>query len=84
MQQVKEAALFVKKNLGKNKLWSIVCNAGVYSCQGFDWGHEGIAEYERIMNCNTFGSVRVVKAFLPILKMTQDSRIVINSSISSK
>lgn len=90
-KQVKEAASFVRKYLESASssscsccLWSIVCNAGVYSCQGFDWGPEGVPEYERIMNANTFGSVRVVKAFLPLLKQTPDSRIVINSSISSE
>ena len=82
--EVLAAASFVKKKLGSSCLWAVVCNAGLYSCQGFDWGSEGISEYERIMNANTFGSVRVVKAFVPLLKETQDSRIVINSSISSE
>jgi hypothetical protein len=85
-EQVNQAAAVVERSLSNTgeRLWALVSNAGVYSCQGFDWGPQGIREYERIMDCNTFGTVRVVKAFTPLLKKTKDSRIVINSSISSE
>lgn len=80
---VRSAYDFVVKHLKGKLLWSVVCNAGVYTHIPLDWGPEGTNQYDRIMKTNAFGVVRVVKTFLPLLKWTKGSRIVMTSSIAA-
>lgn len=61
----------------------MVNNAGIFKLHGVDWGAEGIADYESMIDTNTLGSVRVTRAFLPLLKQTRHSRVILVSSIAS-
>ena len=61
----------------------MVNNAGIFKLHGVDWGRDGIADYTSMMDTNALGSVRVTRAFLPLLKQTRHSRIILVSSIAS-
>ena len=60
----------------KLDLWSIVNNAGILSFLPIEWGPPGIELFEKQMQVNALGQVRVTKAFLPLLRQIKNSRIV--------
>lgn len=59
-------------------------NAGVFSLEGIDWGDKGVQNYQRMIDTNAIGAVRVTRAFLPLLKQTQGARVVIAASIAGR
>lgn len=64
-------------------MWALVNNAGIFKLHGVDWGKDGVDDYKDMIDTNTLGSVRVTRAFLPLLKSTKQSRIILVSSIAS-
>ncbi|RWS18444.1 hypothetical protein B4U80_12499, partial [Leptotrombidium deliense] len=65
-------------------LWAVINNAGIVHYTICEFGASGIKLYEDMMNINTLGCVRVTKAFLPILRTVQQSRVIVVSSIAGK
>ena len=61
----------------------MVNNAGIFKLHGVDWGSEGVDDYKFMIDTNTLGCVRVTRAFLPMLKQTKHSRVILVSSIAS-
>ncbi|GFT82673.1 estradiol 17-beta-dehydrogenase 2 [Nephila pilipes] len=70
---VKEAAEFVKRNLGALEFWAVVNNAGI--TKGFSAELAHLNDFKNCLEVNTLGIIRVVKAFLPLLKQSK-GRIV--------
>lgn len=58
-------------------LWSVVNNAGIAQSGELDW--TPTEDLVRVHQVNTFGTVRVSKAFLPLLKKSK-GRLVNNAS----
>ncbi|KAI1286956.1 Retinol dehydrogenase 7 [Halotydeus destructor] len=83
-QIVKEAKHYVEDNLGQNKLWAVVNNAGILEYSGVEYGPPGVGHYSGHLEVNTLGAVRTSKAFLPLLRQTKNSRVVIVSSTASR
>ncbi|XP_019638263.1 PREDICTED: D-beta-hydroxybutyrate dehydrogenase, mitochondrial-like [Branchiostoma belcheri] len=77
--QVQAAVQQVKDRLptGSNGLYALVNNAGVAQPGEVEW--VSLAAYRRVMEVNTFGSVRVTKAFLPLIRRAK-GRVVNTSS----
>ncbi|XP_078679164.1 D-beta-hydroxybutyrate dehydrogenase, mitochondrial-like [Branchiostoma floridae x Branchiostoma belcheri] len=66
--QVKAAVQQVKDRLptGSKGLYALVNNAGIWQPGETEW--VSLATYRRLMEVNTFGTVRVTKAFLPLIR----------------
>lgn len=47
------------------RLWAVINNAGIAEGANIEW--TPLPVFERVMNVNAFGTVRVAKAFLPLL-----------------
>ncbi|XP_078671081.1 D-beta-hydroxybutyrate dehydrogenase, mitochondrial-like [Branchiostoma floridae x Branchiostoma belcheri] len=78
--QVKAAVQQVKDRLptGSKGLFALVNNAGVLQPGEIEW--VSLATYRRVMEVNTFGTVRVTKAFLPLIRRAK-GRVVNISSV---
>lgn len=78
---VKDAEDYVRSHLEDNVLWGVVNNAGIY-------GHGDVElcsleMYKRVADVNLYGTIRVTKAFLPLVRQSQ-GRIVNISSINGR
>lgn len=80
--EINEFVLETEKycNLKKLKIWALINNAGIASGGCVDW--VPMDSYRLIMEINFFGLVAVTKAFLPMLKGTKNSRIIMLSSVA--
>ncbi|XP_054165428.1 D-beta-hydroxybutyrate dehydrogenase, mitochondrial-like [Oppia nitens] len=65
----------IAKELQQNgeQLWAVVNNAGLFTSGPLDWGT--VDSYKRIFEVNTFGTVRVARTFLPLIRQSK-GRIV--------
>ncbi|BFZ03133.1 hypothetical protein BsWGS_06172 [Bradybaena similaris] len=79
--QVSQAVNFVKKNIGDNQLWAVVNNAGVAVFCEIEWC--SVQEFQKIMDVNVFGIVRVTKAFLPLLRQSE-GRVINVASLAGR
>ncbi|XP_078612637.1 D-beta-hydroxybutyrate dehydrogenase, mitochondrial-like [Branchiostoma floridae x Branchiostoma japonicum] len=77
--QVQAAVQQVKDRLptGSKGLYALVNNAGFVQRGEIEW--VSMAAYRRVMEVNTFGAVRVTKAFLPLIRRAK-GRVVNTSS----
>ncbi|GFY56992.1 estradiol 17-beta-dehydrogenase 2 [Trichonephila inaurata madagascariensis] len=80
---VNKAVELVKDDLRSSgrKLWAIVNNAGIH--KGIIIDTTRIEDFKDCMEVNTFGLLRVTKAFLPLLKETK-GRIVNVTSVAGR
>ena len=78
--KLKENVEEVLKFDGELVLWALVNNAGIAPIGHFDWMDP--KTFEQIFDVNFFGSVNIIRALLPILKQTKNSRIVGVSSLA--
>ena len=62
------------------RLWAVVNNAGIAPMAFLDWA--SIESYRRVMDVNYFGVISMIKATLPLLKRTENSRIINLSSMA--
>ncbi|XP_055346888.1 17-beta-hydroxysteroid dehydrogenase type 6-like [Paramacrobiotus metropolitanus] len=78
-EQVDNAYQFISSHLeAKNlSLWAIVNNAGVCSWSELEFC--STETYQKVLNTNTLGAVRVTKTFLPLLKQFQGRLIMVSS-----
>ena len=82
-----------KKNVGFNRvswfplllclsvLWAVVNNAGVAVYCEIEWC--SVQEFQKIMDVNVFGIVRVTKGFLPLLRQSE-GRVINVASLAGK
>jgi len=77
---VQHAVQYVLDNLpaGENGLYALINNAGVCVCGEFDW--QTWNHIESQVNVNILGTLRVIKAFLPLLKVSTDPARIVNVS----
>ncbi|XP_077528700.1 retinol dehydrogenase 7-like [Haemaphysalis longicornis] len=76
--QVDEALASVKRDLGSKVLWSVVANAGIANSALMEW--MTMESIFKVFDVNVFGTVRVAKKSLPLLKKSR-GRIVIVTSV---
>ncbi|XP_078612628.1 D-beta-hydroxybutyrate dehydrogenase, mitochondrial-like isoform X1 [Branchiostoma floridae x Branchiostoma japonicum] len=77
--QVQAAVQQVKDRLpkGTKGLYALVNNAGIWQPGEIEW--VSMAAYRRVMEVNTFGTVRVTKAFLPLIRRAKGRVVNITS-----
>ncbi|XP_035665435.1 D-beta-hydroxybutyrate dehydrogenase, mitochondrial-like [Branchiostoma floridae] len=78
--QVQAAVQHVRDSLptGSEGLYALVNNAGVWQPGEIEW--VSMATYRRVMEVNTFGTVRITKSFLPLIRRAK-GRVVNISSV---
>ncbi|GFR73835.1 D-beta-hydroxybutyrate dehydrogenase, mitochondrial [Elysia marginata] len=79
--QVSQAVNFVKSNIGDDVLWAVVNNAGVAVFCEIEWC--SVQEFQKIMDVNVFGIVRVTKGFLPLLRQSE-GRVINVASLAGR
>jgi NAD(P)-dependent dehydrogenase (short-subunit alcohol dehydrogenase family) len=67
------------KNCPCPELWAVVNNAGIATVGNMEW--MSVQTIKRVFDVNTFGSVAVTNAFLPLLRKSR-GRVVIVSSLA--
>ncbi|KAL1472191.1 hypothetical protein MTO96_023099 [Rhipicephalus appendiculatus] len=72
-EQVDAAFERVQKALGSRALWSVVANAGVRNNGLLEW--LTMESITKIFDVNVFGTLRVTKKFLPMLKKSKGRMI---------
>ncbi|KAL1421683.1 hypothetical protein MTO96_023100 [Rhipicephalus appendiculatus] len=77
-QQVNDAVVAIKEDLGSKVLWAVVCNAGIRNEGLLEW--VPMEALKRVIDVNIIGNCRVSKAFLPLLRKAKGRLVVITSS----
>ncbi|CAL1274927.1 unnamed protein product [Larinioides sclopetarius] len=75
---VENALNFVKEKLGSSELWAVVNNAGIF--KGFSVEMSTMDEFKDVLDVNFLGTVRVTKAFLPLLKKSKGRIVNVTSA----
>ena len=79
--QVREAELSVREAVGPTGLTALISNAGIAAMSGATSCEEcPIETQQRVMDVNFFGAVRVVQAFLPLLRRSRGT-VVVNTAL---
>lgn len=76
-EQVDEAFQKVKQQLGSRVLWSVVANAGIRNNGLVEW--LTMESIMKVFDVNVFGTLRVTKKFLPLLKASKGRMIIVTS-----
>ncbi|XP_046339272.1 D-beta-hydroxybutyrate dehydrogenase, mitochondrial-like [Haliotis rufescens] len=79
--QVRGALKYVKENLKENVLWALVNNAGIAVFTEIEWC--SVDQFQRVMDVNVFGVVRVTKAFLPLIRPSK-GRVINVASLAGR
>uniref|UniRef100_A0A914UMU7 Uncharacterized protein n=1 Tax=Plectus sambesii TaxID=2011161 RepID=A0A914UMU7_9BILA len=81
-QSVRDARDQIKEKVGSNGIWAVVANAGILGPTGpDDWLN--VDDYQKTMNVNAFGVIRMCQAFKPLVKK-QKGRVVMIASVSGR
>nr|CAD7576734.1 unnamed protein product [Timema californicum] len=80
-KDVDKAVEYVKSSQGNQGLWAVINNAGVLALGETELMPVEI--FQRIIEVNTIGSVRVTKAFLPLVRKSK-GRLVFTASSAGK
>lgn len=78
---VRGAVKTVKENIKDKVLWAVVNNAGVAIFTEIEWC--SVIQFQRILDVNVLGVVRVTKAFLPLIRQSS-GRIVNVASLAGR
>ncbi|CAG2104407.1 unnamed protein product [Medioppia subpectinata] len=78
---VLNARKLVQNALKQNELWSVVNNAGILSSFEIEFGD--MSSFVSQMEVNCLGTVRVTKAFLPLLRLSK-GRVVNMASLAGR
>ncbi|XP_077528694.1 D-beta-hydroxybutyrate dehydrogenase, mitochondrial-like [Haemaphysalis longicornis] len=78
---VEDALVLVKNNLGSKVLWAVVANAGISISGLIEW--QSMQSIRKVFEVNVFGVVRVCKKFLPLLRKSR-GRVILVSSVFGK
>ena len=62
-------------------LWAVVNNAGIAAFTEIEWC--SVDQFQRILDVNVLGVVRVTKAFLPLLRYSK-GRVINVASLAGK
>lgn len=76
-QQVADAVQEVQRLLDEHRLWAVVCNAGVNLFLEFEWMSQRDVSW--MFDVNVQGTVRVVRAFLPLLRRSRGRLVLVSS-----
>ncbi|CAL4069091.1 unnamed protein product [Meganyctiphanes norvegica] len=79
---VRAAYDFVQTDIGNSKLWAVVNNAGIGEISEIEWC--SMSTYQRVLDINTLGPIRITKAFLPLLRDYNGGRVVIVASLAAR
>ena len=73
----------VKNDLNRNQeeLWAVVNNAGIGSFGPIDWGT--LDTYKNVFDVNTFGTVRVTRTFLPLIRKSKGKSLLENNYLKN-
>ncbi|XP_015921960.1 short-chain dehydrogenase/reductase family 9C member 7 [Parasteatoda tepidariorum] len=77
-EDVIQALDFVKQHLGKNELWALINNAGI--SKGSDIEVTSMESIEEVIAVNLLGTIRLTKAFLPLLQKSKGRIINVASA----
>lgn len=81
-QKVQET--IATSNLGVRELYGLINNAGRTYMAPIEWAKpDSIEEYETIINTNTYGTIRMTRKFLPLLRKSK-GRIINITSVASR
>jgi NAD(P)-dependent dehydrogenase (short-subunit alcohol dehydrogenase family) len=80
IDKLKAAVETLVDTIPQGRLWCLVNNAGIAHSGGMDWISPE-SNYQ-VMEVNYFAVVKVIQAFLPLLKQVRHSRIINISSIA--
>ncbi|XP_076073094.1 17-beta-hydroxysteroid dehydrogenase type 6-like [Mytilus galloprovincialis] len=80
-QDVSDALKFVTDTIQDKGLWAVINNAGVASYVECEWCPLDV--YQRMIDVNLTGVIRVTKAFLPLVRKTQ-GRVVTVASLAGR
>lgn len=80
-EDVDAARIFVEKNTKNRQLWAIVNNAGILISTEIEMGD--MRSFTRQMDVNCLGTIRVTKAFLPLLRQSK-GRVVNVGSLAGR
>lgn len=75
--EVEDAILFLKSTLGEKVLWAVVANAGFLNFGLVEW--ESMQSIRKTFEVNVFGTVKVCKKFLPLLRKSKGRLILVSS-----
>ncbi|XP_076448956.1 short-chain dehydrogenase/reductase family 9C member 7-like [Babylonia areolata] len=78
---VQRAQSYVSSHLKDAELWAVVNNAGLGLVAEIEWC--SVDQFQRILDVNVLGVVRVTKAFLPLLRYSK-GRVVNVASLSGR
>ncbi|KAL8566132.1 hypothetical protein ACOMHN_005108 [Nucella lapillus] len=79
--QVQKALKVVKDKCEEGALWAVVNNAGIAAFTEIEWC--SVDQFQRILDVNVLGVVRVTKAFLPLLR-TSKGRVINVASLAGR
>lgn len=82
-EEVEQIRQQFDKMLAGRKLWAIVNNAGIANLHGVEWGN-GVRLFKECLDINTLGVIRVTRSFLPFLRLTAGSRLIIVTSVEDR
>lgn len=80
-EEIRDATEYVKSTLGDTQLWALVNNAGIASYAEIEWCSVNV--FQKIMDVNVIGVVRMTKSFLPLLRASK-GRVVNVASLSGR
>uniref|UniRef100_A0A1I7SUT1 Estradiol 17-beta-dehydrogenase 2 n=1 Tax=Bursaphelenchus xylophilus TaxID=6326 RepID=A0A1I7SUT1_BURXY len=81
-EEAKKATDFIKDNLKDKELWAIINNAGIFTSYGpAEWCDAEI--YQKSMEVNFFGAVRVTNPLIPLLRESH-GRIMVAASVAAR
>lgn len=82
-EEVDQVRMHFEKMLSGRKLWAVVNNAGIAAIHGVEWG-SGVNLFKDCLEINTLGMIRVTRTFLPFLRESPESRLVIVTSVEDR
>ncbi|XP_055931097.1 D-beta-hydroxybutyrate dehydrogenase, mitochondrial-like [Argiope bruennichi] len=77
-QDIESVLNYVKENLEDKELWAIINNAGI--SKGSEIEMTTIQKMEEVIDVNLLGTIRVTKAFLPLLRKSKGRAINVASA----
>ena len=68
----------------EKKFWSLINNAGISNFSAIEWGSSTDEIFTKLFQVNVIGCIKITRVFLPLIKLTNHSRIIFMSSYSSR
>jgi len=78
--KIRDCAEYVEKICGQRGLWALYNNAGFAAAGEIEWMPQEL--YERQMNVNLWGSVRVTRSVLPLIRQAKGRVVTVTSGIA--